>query len=450
MRIVRQFALAAVAAATMTAAPGAGAQGATNTTDARWEAFVGCWAPEPGIPGPTAVCVLPAGAARVELVTIADGRVASREAIDASGVRAPSIREKCEGGDVARWSADGRRLFLASDHICDGTTRVHATGMMALPSGNEWLDVRGVSVAGGPTDVRVRRYHAIAPAAPTIPEPLLQEVLAATAERPTLRAAARTNAAAEVDLDQVIEASRTVQAEVLEAWLVENGDGFEMDRAKLVRLADARVPSRVIDVMVALSYPNQFAIGRRWQRGEVPQPKVDTTIARPTDVVTTPIYGGQYGTYGLLGRNRYCDDGLLTAISRCYGYGDQYGYGYGNGYSPYGWGNSGWGYGYGYAPGAPPVIVVNPGKEKGRVVNGQGYTRGGSSSDDEPATRTARPRSTGGTSSGASSSGSGDRASTTRSNTGSSGTRNSDGGTKSSSGNSGSSSSGRTAKPKNP
>jgi hypothetical protein len=450
MRIVRQFALAAISAATMTAPSNALAQGtsAAASTDARWEAFVGCWAPEPGIPGPTAVCVLPAGAARVDVVTIAGGKVASRESIDASGVRAPSIREKCEGGDVARWSADGRRLFLVSDHICDGATRVRATGMMALPSGDEWLDVRGVSVAGGPTDVRVRRYHAIAPMAPVIPEPLLQEVLAATAERPTLRAAARTNAAAEVDIEQVIEASRTVDAAVLEAWLVENGDGFEMDRAKLVRLADAHVPSRVVDVMVALSYPNRFAIGRRWQRGEVPQPKVDTTIARPTDVATTPIYGGQYGTYGLLNRNRYCDDGLLTAVSRCYGYGDPYGYGYGNGYSPYGWGNSGWGYGYGNAPGAPPVIVVN-GKEKGRVVNGQGYTRGGSTGDDE-GTRTARPRSTSGTSSGASSSGnSGDR-STTRSNTGSSSTRNNDGGTKSSSGNSGSSSSGRTAKPKNP
>ena len=210
MRIVT---IAALAAATMTAAPATGAaQGttaATASTDARWEAFVGCWAPEPGVPGPTAVCVLPAGASRVELVTIADGRVASREGVDASGVRNASIREKCEGGDVARWSADGRRLFLVSDHICDGATRVRATGMMAMPSGNEWLDVRGVSVAGGPADVRVRRYHAIAPMAPTIPEPLLQEVLAATAERPTIRAAARTNAAAELELDEVIEASRT-------------------------------------------------------------------------------------------------------------------------------------------------------------------------------------------------------------------------------------------------
>lgn len=437
MRIVTQFGIAALAAATMTAAPHAMAQqGTTATTDARWEALVGCWAPEPGIPGPTAVCVLPAGGARVEVVTIADGKVASRESIDASGVRMPSTREKCEGGDVARWSADGRRLFLMSDHICDGATRVRATGVMALPSANEWLDVRGVSLAGGPADVRVRRYHAIAPTSSAIPAELVPEVQAATAERPTLRTAARTNAAAEVGIDETIEASRTIDAAVLEAWLVENGDGFEMDRAKLVRLADAKVSTRVIDVMVALSYPNQFAIGRRWQRGEVPQPKVDTTITRPTDVVTTPIYGGQYGTYGSLGRNRYCDDGLLTAVSRCYGYGDPYGYGY----SPYGWGNSGWGYGYGYAPGRPPVIVVNPGREqRGRVVNGKGYTRG--ESPDDGSGRTAQPRSNGG-----SNGGSGDRATTrsggsTRSNDGGSTTRSS-GGERSSTA--------RTAKPKNP
>ena len=75
MRIVTQFGIAALAAATMTAAPHAMAQqGTTATTDARWEAFIGCWAPEAGLPGPTAVCVLPAGGARVEVVTIADGR----------------------------------------------------------------------------------------------------------------------------------------------------------------------------------------------------------------------------------------------------------------------------------------------------------------------------------------------------------------------------------------
>lgn len=447
MRIVRQLALAALAAATMTTAPqhALGAQGTTATTgattDARWEAFVGCWAPEPGIPGPTAVCVLPAGNARVELVTIVDGKVASRESVDASGVASPNIREKCEGTDRGRWSADGRRLFLVSEHLCDGVTRVRATGIMALPSGSEWLDVRGVSVAGGPTDVRVRRYHAIAPTASAIPAELVPEVQAATAERPTIRAASRTNAASELGIDEVIEATRTIDAAVVEAWLVENGDGFEVDKAKLVRLADARVPSRVIDVMVALSYPNQFAIGRRWRRGEVPQPKVDTTIVRPTDVGATPIHGGLYGEPYSRGRNRdrYCDDLLITAVSRCYGYGDPYGYGY----SPYGWGNSGWGLGYGQAPGRPPVIVVNPGKaQRGRVVNGAGYTRG--EPTDDGSERVAQPRSRGGSTSGGSSS-SGDRA-TTRSNDGGS-TRSSDGGTKSSGGRE---STGRTAKPKNP
>ena len=452
MRIVTQAAITALAAvltAALAAAPSAGAQGTqqgtTATTDARWEAFVGCWAPEPGIPGPTAVCVLPAGGAagaRVELVTVADGKVASREAVDASGVASASVREKCEGTDRGRWSADGRRLFLVSEHLCDGITRVRATGIMAMPSANEWLDVRGVSVAGGPTDVRVRRYTAITANSPILPAALVPEVQAATDERPTIRAASRANAASELGIDEAIEAARTLDAAVVEAWLVENGDGFEVDKAKLVRLAEARVPSRVIDVMVALSYPDKFAIGRRWQRGEVPQPRVDTTIARPTDVGTTPIYGGMYGTYGSLGRNRYCDDLLITAVSRCYAYGDPHGLGY-SPYSPWGWGNSGWGYGYGQAPGQPPVIVVNPGKaQRGRVVNGAGYTRG--ETGDDGSERTAQPRTRSEPSSGGSSS-SGDRA-TTRSNGGS--TRSNDGGTKSSSG--GRESTGRTAKPKNP
>ena len=409
----------------------------TPTADARWQAFVGCWAPEPGTPGPTAVCVLPAAGSSVSVVTVAGDKVASRETIDAAVVTT-STRDKCEGEDRARWSPDGKRLFLASERRCDGIA-VHESGVMALPSANEWLDVRGVSVAKGPADVRVRRYHRLTSLA-GLPADVAAEADAMLADREPLRAAARANAATALAANDVIAASRELDPAVLEAWLVENGDGFELDAKQLGRLADARVPERVIDVMVALSFPDRFAIARG-PGGATPRPQVDTTVVRPVDETTRSFYAGD--RY----RRDYCDDGLLTATSRCYGngyggYGSPYGYSP-YAYSPYGWGGSSWGYGYGN--GAPPVIVVRgSGSDAGgRVVKGRGYTRSGSG---ESTTETARPRgNTGSSSSSGSSSGSSDRQTTrTRegsSSSGSSSTRSSGGERQST---------GRTAKPRNP
>ena len=58
--------------------------------------------------------------------------------------------------------------------------------------------------------------------------------------------------------------------------LVEIGAGFDLDRATLVMLADAEIAERLIDVMVALSYPDEFTIDR-WagpQSMSSPDPRI--------------------------------------------------------------------------------------------------------------------------------------------------------------------------------
>ena len=398
--------------------------------DARWQAWIGCWQPvsAPDMPASSAVvCVVPAGAQAVDLVSIASRAVERRERVDAGGQPQPSAREACAGTERARWSEDGRRVFLRSEHTCDGT-RFGATGVMALAPSGEWIDVRGVSMAGGPADVRVRRFRPLLD--PTLlPDDVLAEVNAAVAARPMVRAAVVAAASAEVGTAQVVEASKDVDAAVVEAWLVERGEGFTLDAKRLVALADAGVPERVIDVMVALSYPKKFAIDRTSRDAKsVP----DTARRRVTDTLGLRDYGlGQRAAYcnsGLLPPT-YCNDYTTFGYS-AYGY-NRYGY---NGLDPWGLNPYGYGYGYGYYGQRPVVVVRDPAtaQPQGRAVNGKGYTRGGSSGGE-----TATPRST---SSGSSSSGSADR-STTRSSGSSSG-----GSTKSSSGSG--TSTGRTAKPR--
>ena len=126
-----------------------------------------------------------------------------------------------------------------------------------------------------------------------------------------------------------------------------------VDAKRLAALADAGVPGRITDLMVALAYPRVFALDRT--------ARVATTAAPE-------------GT----GRTVY----VTLPPSDPFGYRPGFGYG-AYGYSPYPYLYDGYyngnGYGYFYRP---PVVIVrgNGGggaaRPHGHVVNGQGYTRG--------------------------------------------------------------------------
>ena len=353
--------------------------------DARWQAWVGCWQPSDAeAPDAPTVCVVPA-ARGVEVVTLREGQVQQREAIVADGARQPVERNGCSGWESAAWSADGQRLYRASEQSCEGGVQRRATGVMAISRSGEWLGVHGVA-ADAETGVRAIRYRPVAvdAALPAADAAALRRLVPSTEQ-------ARTAAVAPVTTADVLEASRQVDEEVLLAWLVETGQGFGMEvhADRLVELADAGVPERAIDLMVALSYPRVFAIDQASMEGERRPDEPGRTATRPRHVWDPWGYGGWgYGGWGY----------------------DGWGYGSGWGYSPYsrygrygGYGGYGW-YGSGY-----PVVVVRQPSDgdgdsgsagRGRAVNGRGYTRGGGS--DSPS---ARPSSSSGRSGGSASSG---------------------------------------------
>ncbi len=380
--------------------------GASN--DPRWQPWIGCWTPamtnlQPmGAQSAPAkqVCVIPTSGSAVDIVNVVKGKVADRTHIDANGAQAPIAHDGCNGWQQAQWSSDDRRVYLRSEYSCGGTGKHVANGLLAMSQTGDWLDVQGI----GPADnqlVRAVRYHEMSDLTD-----MPAEVTSALQRVPSNSGAARWAAEAPVAINDVVEASKNVDAPVVEAWLAERGQQFKIDAKQLVKLADAGVPTRVIDVLVAVSYPSVFAINQYSHTS-------DFKIDQPSDEQVNPrrtIYAGNmyYDPFGYSG----------------YGYG---GYGYGSsayGYSPYG-GYNGYGYSpysYGYGP---PIIVVHlpdgtdAARPHGRVVKGHGYDEGSSSN------------------SGSSSSGS-------------SSTRARDSGSSSSSGSSdsGRSSSGRTAKPR--
>jgi hypothetical protein len=385
-RIVAFTRSAAVAAGLVgLVAGGAGAQQAAGS----WQGWLGCWTAGPAIGGiaPSAVaplvCITPTADANVvEVVTVSDAKVISTQRIDASGRERPLETKGCTGTQRAQWSADGRRVYLKAVATCDGVARV-TSGIIAMSPTGEWLDVQGVA-AGSDEGVRVARYRDAG-----VPSAVPEEVAARLRERATASLGARLAAGATIGSSAVIEASRSVTPAVVQAWLLERGQAFSLDAAELVRLADAGVPARVTDAMVAVSNPQVFAVAR-------PEARTRDRL-NDDDVVGRRIYvymDPSYSPYG-------------------WGYAP-YGYGYGYGYGQYGYSPLGYGGGYGYGSGYygagyfPPVVIVNPGQAqaRGQAVKGRGYTQTdpGSSTATPASARTTERAASSGSNSGSSSS----------------------------------------------
>jgi hypothetical protein len=214
---------------------------------------------------------------------------------------------------------------------------------------------------------------------------------------------ARDAAGAPPEPDDVVEASHHVAPGVVEAWLVEEGEGFALDARGLEHLKQAGVSDRVIDVMVALSYPKVFAIDLASHSGERRAPEPGGYMRRPN--VYGLGYDSPFGCYSPYSWDCYSPYGweyYSPYFSSPYGY-----------YSPYGYFS-----GYGFYPGGGVIVVSGGGGQvarHGRMVIGRGYTKGGAGQTASPrrsrgSSESSQPsssgRSSGSSSSGSSSSGS--------------------------------------------
>jgi hypothetical protein len=296
------------------------------------------------------------------------------------------------------WSGDGHRLYLSSQSTCEaGQTRT-TSGVMALTSANEWIEVQAVDAGADHVPVRARRYRLV-----SAPSWAPAGVLPPTAGRMLAIETARAVASAPLGIREVEEAVRFVMPEVVQGLLVEGETAFDLDAGTLVRLADAGVNEDVLDVMVALDNPDVFELSTEDHTPEM-----------------LPQVAQGYGYYDPFGLDRY---GRYAGWDMRYGYDPFMRYGY----DPYRYGSGGYGsggygydrygnwYGRGGYGGGPIIIIERPGDtDVGgavagprhiRAVKGQGYTagRGSSSAESGSVRRPASTVSTGATSSGGSS-----------------------------------------------
>ncbi len=238
--------------------------------DTPWLPWLGCWtlvedhvreplfgaeelsesetAPPRGL-----VCMEPEGGG-VRVTTFSDDELFLEEMLYADGKRQPSSAGQCEGWQEVEWSADADRLFTRSELTCEeGNERV-VTGVSLFTDRRTWVEIQTIG-SGVSRTVVVRHYR---PAREE--ETLSKSGLSAEILRSASRA--RADIAIVMDIDDVIEAKSQVAPATLEALLMEHEDGFDLDSEALIRLDDAGMPPSLIDVMVALSYPDRFLVER--------------------------------------------------------------------------------------------------------------------------------------------------------------------------------------------
>ena len=112
-----------------------------------------------------------------------------------------------------------------------------SSGVLSILPDGRWGAVHAVTV-GEFTEVRVMLYRPLAN-----PAGFSQEAAAALAGRGLAIDAARTAAGGPIGVDQVVDAVRSVDVAAVEGWLIEHGQGFEMDAERLVLLDEAEVPA---------------------------------------------------------------------------------------------------------------------------------------------------------------------------------------------------------------
>ena len=233
--------------------------------DTRWAPWLGCWelidenvrdagapralpgrrtgrtAPQGDDEAQPRVCAGPAADGGVTFTTTIAGEAALEQTVIPNGMDRPVDDPECRGTQRAEWSSDGSRLFSAAQITCAGDQMPRrVSGLSLLGPDGTWLDIQAVEI-GGREDVRLRRYRRATPApATTVPAVM----------------------ATRLTLDDIKEAATKVSPRALEAALIETDAGFDLSGRTLLDLDEAGVPDSVIDVMVALSYPDRFVVER--------------------------------------------------------------------------------------------------------------------------------------------------------------------------------------------
>ncbi len=380
------FRTGAVLAGVLLATSSLQAQSAGPRVDPRWRPFLGCWATfGAGTRGPT-VCLLPTDAPeRIEMVSVSSDSVLSRTIVTSNGVRTAVTRDGCSGWESGTWSDDDRRLFTRAEFSCGGGATQVATGVYSMTTPEAFARIEGVKTKG---TARARVVNFVWVDTVRVPPAVASRLPDFTALRIS---GSRAEAASDLVLPDVIEATKTVESDVAEAWIANRGQPFAVSARNLRSLRDAGVPSTVIDMVVAVSHPKAFAVtpglppgasAQAFTPGNLSALSFSEREAYEREIRNLRMRGAFASGFGdpmfnMFGFNQW-NNGFFSPF-QWNGFGNPYFYngGFFNPYNVYGNPGFGGGLGGGVIIGGGPYVIgpARPAQtDPGRVINGSGYS----------------------------------------------------------------------------
>jgi hypothetical protein len=195
------------------------------------------------------ICVAPGDAPKaLDMTVLVDDQIVATETIVTDGSRQPVSDSGCDGWKRSVLSEDRRRLYLQSEATCiDGKLR-KLSGASLMVSRDRWVDIHVLRI-DSERELVIERYR-----------PVDADIVRLPGVLPTAMHTVRLAAAAPLTAENVIEALQVVDPAVVEAMLLESEASFGIGSDLLLRLDDAGVPGEIIDLMVALSFPEYFAV----------------------------------------------------------------------------------------------------------------------------------------------------------------------------------------------
>ena len=339
----------AIVLATADRAAAQTAPSAASKMDARFSSWLGCWRLEDDLTGTGArMCITP-DQTGVRLQTVIGTQRGTDELVIPDGVERPIVDAGCKGTERAEWSNDGQRVFRTTEVRCDNEAARTIKSVSFLLPGRAWVNVQHVSGNGMTAAVRAQRYRRA-----------VNQNLAdgSKAVQPTASVSAGDTL---WSIEDVIEASTKLPEDALQAALTDLRQKFNINSKTLVALDDAGVSDRVIDLMVALAFPQRFVVERAGGGGA---PVGVSTGMGWYDPFMSPMMAGAYG-------NCYMDRyyGYRSYYNMCGSYYSPYG-----AYFPYQYQD------YHYINGGSGWVPIDPNPTPtpsgvGRAVNGRGYTQ---------------------------------------------------------------------------
>ena len=206
-----------------------------------------------GSPGSVVEIRPTADATGLEIIRRVQDERDIKETLVLDGSRRPVETNDCSGWQSARLLAEAGVIIVSSEMNCKETGSIATTNFRIILGPEFMADILAVN-SGGQTRLATRKL--------AFERDLPQEEGLAPG---WVAVAARTEAAAPWELDTIIRLSEMVDDRVLQAALMEKEAELNLTTDSLKQMKKAGLSTPVIDLLVALAYPDQFHVEKNGQ-----------------------------------------------------------------------------------------------------------------------------------------------------------------------------------------